>query len=517
MNGLHERFDATASRHPGRTALVSNGRRLDFATLSAHSRRLAARLREAGVAPGQRVALYLDNGVEMVTALWALLRLGAVCMPVNPQTRADKLGFVLARTGAAMLLTQASLSAAWRPACEASGVRHVWVHGDRGYPGPVGEHAVEHAVETAWPDVGSEPTSSLPDHPVGPDDLAFISHTSGTTGQPKGVMLSHRNLSVATDCIAGYLGIGHDDVIFSALPLSFNYGLTQLLLALTTGATLVLERSFAFPAQALATMARERATVFPAVPTMFAILMEMRDLAYPDLSALRLMTCASSPMPLPLLRQVRQCLPQARLYLMYGQTECTRISYLPPEELDRRPDSVGRGIPGQACWLVDAEGRRLPWGATGELVVQGAHLMQGYWDDPQRTAGKLFVDPESGRPAMCTGDLFRSDADGWLYFLSRQDDIIKTRGEKVSPLEVERAIVCIPGVRECLVDGVADPLLGQAIKAWVVAEPGAGLKERDIIRHCLARLESYMAPKHVAFVDGLPRTANGKPTRQDLR
>ena len=509
MSGLHEAFDATTARHPGRTALVCNGRRLDFATLSAYSRQLAIHLRKAGVAPGQRVALYLDNGVEMVTGLWASLRLGAVCMPINPQTKGDKLGAVLARTGATMLLTQSSLSATWRPACGASRVRCIWVYGDGTCTG--------HAVEIAWPDVGSDSMPPLPDHPVDPDDLAFISHTSGTTGQPKGVMLSHRNLSVAIDCIAGYLGIGHEDVIFSALPLSFNYGLTQLLLALTTGATLVLERSFAFPAQALATMARERATVFPAVPTMFAMLMEMRDLAYPDLSALRLMTCASSPMPLPLLRQVRQRLPQARLYLMYGQTECTRISYLPPEELDRRPDSVGRGIPGQACWLVDADGRRLPWGATGELVVQGTHLMQGYWDDPQRTAGKLFIDRESGKPAMRTGDLFRSDVDGWLYFLSRQDDIIKTRGEKVSPLEVERAIVCIPGVRECLVDGVPDPLLGQAIKAWVVAEPGAGLKERDIIRHCLARLESHMAPKHVAFVDGLPRTANGKPTRQDLR
>lgn len=201
---------------------------------------------------------------------------------------------------------------------------------------------------------------------------------------------------------------------------------------------------------------------------------------------------------------------------MYGQTECTRISYLPPEQLDERPDSVGRGLPGQRCWLIDEDGRRLPWGETGELVVQGDHVMLGYWEDPQRTCEKLFVDPASGRRAMRTGDLFRSDPQGWLYFAGRKDDIIKTRGEKVSPLEVERAIARLPGVRECLVGGVPDDLLGEAIKAWVVPEPGAALGERDVIRHCLASLENHMAPKHVAFVERLPRTATGKPTRQGL-
>ncbi|WP_411831856.1 class I adenylate-forming enzyme family protein [Pseudoxanthomonas mexicana] len=504
---LHRLFAATVQRQPGKLALVCGERRLSYAELDARSRALAGHLRQWGVAPGERVGLLLENGVEMVCALWALLRIGAVCMPFNPQTKADKLGGMLARSGAAMLIAQPSLAPVWRDARRAAPELRRVVVADPDWQGRAGE--------CGWPQ-GEAFAAASSDAATSPDALAFISHTSGTTGLPKGVMLSHRNLVCAVRAIAQYLAIRQDDVVFSALPLSFNYGLTQFLLACCTGATLVLERSFAFPAQALEIIARERATVFPAVPTMYAMLMAMRDLSRWDLSSLRLATSASAPLPLPLLQQVRARLPTAQLVVMYGQTECTRISYLPPEQLDERPDSVGRGLPGQRCWLIDEDGRRLPWGETGELVVQGDHVMLGYWEDPQRTCEKLFVDPASGRRAMRTGDLFRSDPQGWLYFAGRKDDIIKTRGEKVSPLEVERAIARLPGVRECLVGGVPDDLLGEAIKAWVVPEPGAALGERDVIRHCLASLENHMAPKHVAFVERLPRTATGKPTRQGL-
>jgi long-chain acyl-CoA synthetase len=507
---LHQLFEATAQRRPDKVALVCGNVRLSYAEIDRRSLRLAGYLHRQGIASGERVGLFLDNGPDMVIAILALLRLGAVCMAFNPQTKADKLAAVLARTRAAALLTQASLAMTWRKSVETvPQLRMLLVSGQGWQPASIRERP--------WPDT-TEDGQDVTHVDAGIDEqsLAFISHTSGTTGLPKGVMLSHRNLVSATRTIAGYLALREDDVILSALPLSFNYGLTQLLTAFATGAALVLERSFAFPVKTLETLARERATVFPAVPTMYAMLLGLQDLSRWDLSSLRLMTSASAPLPETLLRQLRDSLPAVQLYVMYGQTECTRISYLPPEQLDRRPGSVGRGLPGQACWLIDEHGQRLPHGSTGELVVQGDHVMPGYWEDRGRTAEKLFIDPDSGRVAMRTGDLFRSDDEGWLYFVARKDDIIKTRGEKVSPHEVEHAIMAIAGVRECAVSGVPDAVLGEAVQAHVVLEGGAVLSERDIIRHCLARLESHMAPKHVAFLDALPRTDTGKVSKRLL-
>lgn len=504
-----QRLADTVRRCPERVALVCGDRRLDYAQLDALSRRLAAHLRGLGVAPGDRVGLLLDNSVEMVAGLWAVLRVGAVAMPFNPQTKADKLAGMLARTRARLLLGQPTLAVAWRNARDMESAGWQVLVADPRWQGEPGE--------LAWPPADAPQAAAGDDAAPDADALAVIIHTSGTTGMPKGVMLSHRNLVHATGIVAGYLGLHGEDVIYSALPLSFSYGLGQWLLAGTVGATLVLDRSFAFPVKALERMAREGATVFPAVPTMLAMLAGLPDLSAWDLQRLRVLTSASAPLSPALQQRIGELMPQAALVVMYGQTECMRISYLPAEERARRPDSIGRGMDGQRCWLIDGQGERVPWGGSGELVVQGDHVMRGYWEAPGLTAAKLIDDPDGGPPALRTGDLFRSDGDGWLYFLARQDDIIKTRGEKVSPAEVEAAIARIPGVRECLVAGVPDPLLGQAVKAWIVLQPGAALTEREVIRHCLARLENHMAPRHVAFLDDLPRTDNGKPTRKGLQ
>lgn len=501
---LHHAFERTAERLPHKHALVCGDQRFTYADIDRRSRQLACALAENGVGHGDRIGLLLDNGPEMVTGLFAVLRLGAVSMTINPSTKADKLGHILGSTQASALLTHDALAQTWRGTAKLP----VVVAGT----GPVPLQA----GELDWPvDDGSWPV--LP--PVGlstRDDLAFISHTSGTTGQPKGVMLSHRNLASVTATIREYLDLTEGDIIASALPLSFNYGLTQLLMAFATGATLVLERNFAFPVKMLDLMVRERATVFPAVPTMYAMLARLQDLPAWDLSSLRILTSASAPLSTELAAILRQRLPQARLYVMYGQTECTRISYLPPEQLDSHAGSVGRGMPGQQCWLADENGQRLPPGSTGELVVQGDHVMRGYWNDPAATARKIGFDPGSSTPIMHTGDLFRSDKEGWLYFVARMDDIIKTRGEKVSPLEVERAINAIPGVVESKVVGIPDELLGQAVKAYVVLDEDTRISERDVVRHCLSRLENHMVPKSVAFVDALPRTDTGKIRNPEL-
>jgi acyl-CoA synthetase (AMP-forming)/AMP-acid ligase II len=208
--------------------------------------------------------------------------------------------------------------------------------------------------------------------------------------------------------------------------------------------------------------------------------------------------------------------PGARLYSMYGVTECKRCTYLPPEQLDVRPGSVGIPIPGTEAWIVDDSGERVSPGNVGELVIRGAHVMKGYWENEEATRRALRPGPYPWERVLYTGDLFRADDEGYLYFVARKDDIIKTRGEKVSPREVENCLYEIPGVREAAVIGVPDPLLGNAIKALVAAEPESRLTERDVIRHCAARLEDFMVPKHIEFRSELPKSENGKIARRQL-
>jgi long-chain acyl-CoA synthetase len=256
--------------------------------------------------------------------------------------------------------------------------------------------------------------------------------------------------------------------------------------------------------------------VLPGVPTVFSMLLNLSTLPTFDLRALRMVTNTAAALSEAQIGEIRRAFPQATLFSMYGLTECKRVSYLPPEQLDIRPMSVGRGMPNEEVWLADENGRRLPNGGVGELVVRGSNVMRGYWRKPVETAERLKPGALPGEMYLYTGDIFRTDSEGWLYFVGRKDDIIKSRGEKVSPREVENILYSIDGVLEAAVIGVHDPVLGQAVKAFVVLKQGYSYSDRDIIRQCLARLESFMAPKYVTFVDALPRTDTGKISKRGL-
>jgi long-chain acyl-CoA synthetase len=500
---LHHFLDDTTRRLPEKTALCCEGARYTYRDVEARVDTLARLLTTRGLRRGDRVALFLDNGVEMVAGLYATLRIGAVFVPINPLTKAGKLAYLLNDMGASALLTHATLATAWRAALASNDTVHTaLVAGGRS--GELSGRCLPYpAPQERFEAAGREPR-------VIDQDLAAILYTSGSTGEPKGVMLSHLNMVSAARSISTYLGLRESDVIACALPLAFDYGLYQVLMAVAAGATVSLERSFAFPVQVLERMAAERATVFPGVPTMFALLMGLDSLERFDLSALRMITNTAAALSEAHIRRLRAAFPQAALFSMYGLTECKRVTYLPPEELDVRPTSVGRGMPNEEVWLVDEAGQRLPDGSTGELVIRGSHVMRGYWNKPLETAQRLRPGPLPGEMLLYSGDLFRSDRDGWLYFVARKDDIIKSRGEKVSPREVENAIHGIEGVIEAAVVGVPDAVLGEAVKAFVVLKEGHALSERDVIRHCLQRLESFMAPRYVEFVPELPKTDTGK-------
>ena len=504
---LHHYLDHTARRLPDKCAIVARGVHHNYREIDARAATLARALRAAGVRRGDRVVLFLGNTVEMAASIFAVLRLGAVFVPVNPLTKRDKLGYLLEDTGATALVTHASLASAWRePLARNASVRAAFVAGAGGGPWPA--RCLPYPAE----DGGGGPVEEA----TIDQDLAALIYTSGSTGDPKGVMLTHLNMVSAAESVSGYLGLREDDVIACVLPLAFDYGLYQVLMGFKVGATVLLEESFAFPLRVLEAMAHERVTVLPGVPTIFAVLMGLKGLEAFDLSRLRMITNTAAALPEGHIRKLRERFPQATLFSMYGLTECKRVTYLPPAQLDIRPGSVGRGMPNEEVWLVDEEGRRLPPGGTGELVIRGSNVMRGYWRKPRETAERLRPGPIPGEMVLYSGDIFRTDGEGWLYFVARKDDIIKSRGEKVSPREVENAICSLEGVRMAAVIGVPDEILGEAIKAFVVLEDGVALAERDVIRHCLARLESFMAPRFVEFVRELPVSDNGKVRKAAL-
>jgi len=444
-------------------------------------------------------------------AVFATLAAGGVFSLVNPSTKADKLAFIIGNCRPAGLVTQEKLAGVAAEAlarapldaqARAPVPARIVVGDPSGVPGAI-----------AYEDALASDAAPLP----GPGivlDLAMLVYTSGSTGFPKGVMMTHQNVHAAATSVSTYLEMSADDIVLCALPISFDYGLYQVLMSVLKGATLVIEKGFTFPQAVLNRVAEEAVTVLPLVPTMAALVLRMRDLAPGAYPTLRAITNTAAALPPSHIAQLQALFPATRLFSMYGLTECKRCTWLPPAELARRPDSVGVAIPGTEAWVVDEDGRRLGPGETGELVIRGPHVMAGYWENPEATAKALRPGPYPWERVLYTGDLFRTDADGFLYFVARKDDIIKTRGEKVSPKEVETVLYALPGVREAAVVGVEDPVLGQALKAIVALDPGSALGEREIRAHCARNLEDFMVPKHVSIVDALPKTDTGKISRR---
>jgi amino acid adenylation domain-containing protein len=499
---LHDYLLASARRDRDKIALVCSERRVSYGELTRDAQRLACALAARGVARGDRVIVFGDNSVASAVAFWGVLLANAVVVMVHPQTKPDKLAYMIADCEPAAIVVDAQV---WPTVVEAARdivlPRAIVVHGAV-VPGAV-----------AW---DALPAGVAPPRLAIDIDLAAIIYTSGSTGEPKGVMHTHRSMRAAASAIMAYLGNTRDDVILNVLPLSFDYGLYQMIMAFAAGARLVLERSFAYPAQVLQCMVRERVTGLPGVPTLFAMLAGMTTRADYDLSAIRYVTNTAAALPVKHIELLLELFPRAQIFSMYGLTECKRVSYLPPEQLRTRPTSVGIAIPNTELWVVDERDRRVAPGQVGQLVVRGATVMRGYWGKPEETRARLRPGPLPGEQVLYTGDYARIDEEGYLYFVGRMDDIIKSRGEKIAPREVENALVAAPGVLEAAVIGVDDELLGQAIAAFVVVEDGTRITARSLQLHCQRRLESHMVPKHIVFASSLPRTANGKIDKTKL-
>ncbi|WP_419915064.1 class I adenylate-forming enzyme family protein [Hoeflea sp.] len=501
---------ASTERHRDKEAVVAGTVRMTYGEVDAASDRLAAAMAHAGLNRHDRVIVFMDNCWQAVVAIYAVMKAGAVVSPVNPSTKADKLAFIFNNSGAAAVITQARLApTADRAAEQAPGVTIRIASDDKGQGLPAGYlHFEDILDDTAGFELAFAGIVT---------DLAMLVYTSGSTGFPKGVMMTHQNVSAAAGSITTYLENTEDDIILNVLPISFDYGLYQILMAFHVGATLVLEKSFAFPQVILNRIVEEKVTGFPIVPTMAALILRMKSLEAGAFPQLRYISSTGAAFAPAVIGQIRTLFPGTRVYSMYGLTECKRCTWLPPAELDRRPGSVGIAIPGTEAYVVDDDGRKLPAGKVGELVIRGPHVMKGYWQNEEATAKALKTGIYPWEKVLHTGDLFHADEDGFLYFVGRKDDIIKTRGEKVSPKEVENVLYAMPEISEAAVLGVTDTVLGSAIKAIVVAAPGTQPTEKDVLRHCARHLEDFMVPKQVEFRDSMPKTDSGKISRRLLQ
>lgn len=496
----------SAQKHPEKIALICGDQRVTYREIEEQSNRLASALVALGIERGDRVATCLDNSLEGVFSIFAILKAGAAFVIVDRNPTPDRLFGILNHSEAKMLLVHSRMVQAIEGKRRLlSSLRSVVMVGED----PLGDEAAGQEFLRFEDLLRQGACGPLPSGRAIDVDLASVIYTSGSTGAAKGVMMTHQSMLSALRSITSFLKNGPDEIILNVLPLSFDYGLYQVLLAFESGGTLVLERSFAYPHVVLKKAEAEKVTAFPLVPTLLALLLQIGLERY-DLSSLRYVTSTGGPLPTRHILEFRRRFPSVDFFSMYGLTECKRVSYLAPGEIDRRPTSVGKGMENEEVYIVDEQGRRVGPGVEGELVVRGSHVMRGYWRMPEETGKVLRTEPDTWDRVLYSGDLFRMDHEGYLYFVGRKDEMIKCRDRKVSPKEIENALYDLEGIQEAVVVGVPDEIVGQAIKAVVMAKPGAVLTETMILGHLSQRLEKYMIPKIIEIRNQIPKTSTGK-------
>jgi acyl-CoA ligase (AMP-forming) (exosortase A-associated) len=511
---LHELLDRSAIATPDAVALSYRASAATYAEVRAATLRLAAGLARLGITRGDRIAVHLANRPEAIELAFAASRLGAIFMPLNPGLRARQLAHVLKDSGARMLITSGAI------APQLIGVT----------PLPALEFLVVSDALTDYLESGVVRSSRLQDlHQDSPDedvvarsaggsphDLAALFYTSGSTGLPKGVMLTHANLASGAAGVSQYLGNVPTDRILVALPWSFDYGFNQVATAFAVGSCAVLT-NYASAAGLINEIYDERITALAGVPTMWMQLAAARWRATPPAN-LRYITNSGGALHAATIRALQELLPGTSIFCMYGLTEAFRSTFLDPAELPRRIGSIGKAVPGQQVVVVDEAGRECAPDVVGELVHRGSFVARGYWNDDALTQRRFRPWPgeRNGEIAVWSGDLARRDADGFLWFVGRSDDQIKISGVRVSPTEIETVAAEVQGVSVCVAVGVADDLLGQRIVLFVTAaSPTVDLTDR-IREHCRRQLPNYAAISAVVFEPDLPLTATGKPDRAVL-
>ncbi|ANQ86404.1 long-chain-fatty-acid-CoA ligase [Azoarcus olearius] len=516
---LHDLIAASAERSSDAAALTAGGETLAYSALARDVAQCAAGLLALGLDRGERVGIYLDKRIETVTTFFGATAAGGVFVPVNPILKAEQVGYILQDCNVRVLVTGVERFAALRDTLSAChDLRHVVL---------VGNAAELPTLPGASVHRWSELLDAAPraGHRVVDADMAAILYTSGSTGRPKGVVLSHRNMVAGAKSVAQYLDNGAHDTLLAALPLSFDAGFSQLTTAFHSGARVVL-LNYLMPRDVLKAIERERVTGLTAVPPLWIQLSQL-EWSASITEHLRYIANTGGRMPLETLTRLRAALPRTKPFLMYGLTEAFRATFLPPDEVDRRPDSIGKSIPNSEVLVLREDGTECAPNEPGELVQRGALVAMGYWNDPEKTAERFKPLPahapgrQSGlvlpEIAVFSGDNVRRDEEGFLYFIGRRDEMIKTSGYRVSPTEVEEIVYATRLVGECAAFGVAHDTLGQSITVIVTPPSGGTVDAATLLAECRARMPAYMVPTRIDVRSGpLPRNPNGKIDRKAL-
>ena len=476
----------SAERFPERIAVVDGSRRVTYAELSRKVDTLAEQFEANGGITGERILILLENSPEFIVSYFAVMKAGGIAVPLSAQATGGTLDGIIDDCSPAAVIDREK---GVRPADMGLGIRVT----ERGR----GKRRSSHR---SGPGNANE------------NDVALILYTSGSSGKPKGVMLTHRNLVANAESIVGYLKLDHEDSVMVILPFHYSYGNSLLTTHVLVGGCLVLENSFVFPNVVLDRIREERITGFAGVPSTFASLLNRSNIRRQTFPSLRYVTQAGGAMSPKLARDLKETLPDSDIFIMYGQTEAApRLTYLDPSELLRKEGSIGRAIPGVRITLRREDGSIVNPGDVGEIVAEGENIMPGYWNNPEETAMVL----RDG--CLYTGDLAREDEEGFIYIVGRRSEMIKTGGHRVSPKEIENILSEMAGVAEVAVIGVPDEILGQSIKAFIVPKPRISMAEKDVLRYCSQNFEAFMIPKFIIFMEGLPRTTNDKINKSALR
>jgi acyl-CoA ligase (AMP-forming) (exosortase A-associated) len=517
----------SARKAPEDQALIGGAITLCYGQLDIAVTQFASGLISLGLARAERVAIYLEKRFETVIASFGAPAAGCVFVPINPLLKPEQVAFILQDCNVRVLLTSPDRLTLLRDTLTLCPDLHHVVVTESTTGKSADLPALAHGVPVVrWSDLMSSP--ARPGHRVIDTDMAAILYTSGSTGKPKGVVLSHRNMVAGAKSVASYLENNADDTLLAALPLSFDAGFSQLTTAFHVGARVVL-LNYLMPRDVLKAMAREKVTGLTAVPPLY---IQLTQLEWPDdiNEHLRYFANTGGRMPRETLGLLRQRVPKAKPFLMYGLTEAFRSTYLPPEEVDRRPDSIGKAIPNAEILVLRDDGSACAPNEPGELVHRGALVGMGYWNDAHKTAEryKLLESSAPGRQAglqlpeyaVFSGDTVRMDDEGFLYFIGRRDEMMKTSGYRVSPTEVEEVLYATRLVGECVAFGVEHASLGQAIQVIATAPEGRVAGEdlvAEILAACKKHMPAYMVPAGISLVDGpLPRNPNGKIDRKTL-
>ena len=511
---LHDLILQAADQSPERECLVARRDRLDLATLAGLTRDFAAGLLADGFEQRSRVGVYLPKSIEAVSTVFGTCAARGIAVPINPVLKGAQAAHILRDSGATVLVTSPERLPALAEHLDAlPALRQVVVVGAAPETPPAS--LVVTPID-AFSGLGTNPLPKAID-----SDVALLMYTSGSTGRPKGVVLTHRNVVAGAKSVASYLGNSPDDRILAVLPLSFDAGFSQLTTGFLSGATVVLH-DYLLPKDTLAVALREKITGITAVPPLW---MQLAGLEWPDeaRASMRYFANTGGKMPRTLLERLRSLFPDASPFLMYGLTEAFRSTYLPPSEVDNRPDSIGKAIPNAEVLVVNDAGDICGPDEPGELVHRGALVAQGYWNDPEKTAQRFKPAPgDDGtvpitEVAVWSGDIVRRDADGYLYFVGRNDEMIKSSGYRISPTELEEALYASGLLAETAAFGVDAGAIGHEIVVYATPRAGEAADTKALLKYCRQQMPTYMIPSEIIWRDALPRSPNGKIDRSGLR